>query len=368
MRVLILTSSTGGCHDMRARAFAEWAEASPERGIRVRAHWPLEDSHWLYAFGVNLYNWIQRAAPRLHHVYFNFLEAVPIVRTARPLGAERYRAVLEEFQPDVVLSVHDSLNHGFLEYARTVLGVNRVRCVTYCDELAGGYGFSRHWVNTAADLFLGAVPATCEAAIRCGMAPERTRVAGFLNRRGFYETDGEPPGEFTLLLLASGRGAQNHVRFLEALRRADVNVPVTVLCGQSATAAQAVAAWAAKNPKWRVRVLPPDSDIGRLMRSASAVVARPGTGTTSEAVLSRCPLLLNGLGGIMPQEGLSAKFCRRHGLGEVLSRPDDLPRFVAAWRENPSLLAGIRQRMLAASPPGNPREFLRTVAALAQSR
>ena len=368
MRVLILTSSTGGCHDMRAGAFTDWAAALPETGITVRTHWPLEDSHWLYAFGVNFYNWIQRTAPRLHHVYFNFLEAVPIVRTAKPLGAERYRAVLEEFRPDVVLSVHDSLNHGFFEYARAVLGVNRVRCVTYCDELAGGYGFSRHWVNPAADLFLGAVPATCEAAIHCGMAPERTRVAGFLNRRGFYETDGEPPGEFTLLLLASGRGAQNHVRFLEALRRAGVNVPVTALCGRSATAAQTVADWAAQNPAWRVRVLPPDSDIGRLMRSASAVVARPGTGTTSEAVLSGCPLLLNGLGGIMPQEGLSVKFCRRHGLGEVLRRSDDLPRCVAAWRDNPSLLAGIRQRMQTACPPSDPRKFLQTIIALAQSR
>jgi processive 1,2-diacylglycerol beta-glucosyltransferase len=276
--------------------------------------------------------------------------------------------MLEEFRPDVILSVHDSLNHGFFEYARLVLGADRVHCVTYCDELAGGYGFSRHWVNPAADLFLGAVPATCEAAVSCGMAPEKTRVAGFLNRRVFYEIDREPADEFTLLLMASGRGAQNHVRFLEALRRAGVNVPVNVLCGASATAAQTVTTWAAANPSWRVRVWPSDSDVARLMRSASAVVARPGTGATSEAVLSRCPLLLNGLGGVMPQEMLSVKFCRRHRLGELLRRTDDLPRVVAAWRQKPALLAEIRHRMQVACPPSDPHEFLKTIASLVQSR
>ena len=182
---------------MRARAFQEWAQAEPSLEISAQLHRPLEKSHELYAFGVWLYNWIQRTAPFLHHAYFNFLEVVPIVRTGKPLGAAKYRKVLEELQPDVLLSVHDSLNHGFFEYAREVLGHDRVKCVTYCGELSGGYGFSRHWVNPSADLFIGAVPETCEAAVRLGMAPERTQVGGFLLRRFFYdppEDDGRARG------------------------------------------------------------------------------------------------------------------------------------------------------------------------------
>jgi processive 1,2-diacylglycerol beta-glucosyltransferase len=205
MRFLILTSSTGGCHDMRARAFAEWAQAEPQFGITVESHRPLEESHGLYAFGVETYNWIQRTAPRLHHLYFNFLEVASVIRSARPLGADRFRAVLERTRPDVVLSVHDSLNHTFFDFARSVLGRDRVRCVTYCDELHGGYGFSRHWVNPAADLFIGVVPETCEAAARWGMAPEKTLIGGFMTRRFFYEPVGTPPQnprEFVLLLIS----------------------------------------------------------------------------------------------------------------------------------------------------------------------
>ncbi|MBI5394778.1 MAG: UDP-N-acetylglucosamine--LPS N-acetylglucosamine transferase [Verrucomicrobia bacterium] len=383
MRILILTSSTGGCHDMRARAFAEWAGAEPQLNLVVQMHRPLEESHWFYAFGVGLYNWIQRTAPALHHVYFNFLELASIIRTRTPLGAARFRAALEAARPDVVLSVHDSLNHTFFDYARAVLGRDRVRCVTYCDELSGGYGFSRHWVNPAADLLGGAVPETCQAAIRWGMAPEKTLVGGFVTRRSFYEpapNAGErdafirgqlqlDPRKFILLLMASGRGAQNHVRLLEALKRARVDTQVVALCGDSPHAASAVAAWAQANPSLLVRVLPHDTDVGRLMRCVSAVVARPGAGVCSEAIVSHCSLLINSLGGLMPQELINVKFCRKHGLGEIIRRPDDLARRVARWKENAELPAGIRQRMAAACPPGGPREILRRFVALApQSR
>ena len=363
---------------MRARAFQEWAQAEPHWRVSAQLHRPLEKSHELYAFGVWLYNWIQRTAPFLHHAYFNFLEVVPIVRTSKPLGAAKYRKVLEELQPDVLLSVHDSLNHGFFEYAREVLGRDRVKCVTYCGELSGGYGFSRHWVNPGADLFIGAVPETCEAAVRWGMPRERTQVGGFLLRRFFYD---EPsydtgraafireqlqldPNEFILLLNASSRGAHNHVRFLEALKQRRVDAQVVLLCGKSQITESAVSAWAGANPDARVRLLPHNTNVGQLMRSVSAIVARPGTGTTSEAIVSGCPLLLNCVGGIMPQERITVKFCRDHGVAQLVRSPEELARTVAEWRERPELPASIHRAMRIACPPSHPGDIVRTIASL----
>jgi len=378
MRALILTSSTGGGHNMRARAFQEWAQTEPELGRPAQLHRPLEKSHEIYAFGVWLYNWIQRTAPFLHHAYFNFLEVVAVVRTNRPLGAKKYRKILEELQPDVLISVHDSLNHTFFKYAREVLGEDRVKCVTYCGELSGGYGFSRHWVNPSADLFIGAVPETCEAAVRWGMPPEKTQVGGFLLRRCFYDDPTDEAGraafvreqlqldprEFILLLSASSRGVHNHVRFLKALKRRGVDVQVVLLCGKSPVAEREVSAWAKANPAARVRLLPHNTNIGNLMRSVSAIVARPGTGTTSEAIVSGCPLLLNCLGGVMPQERITVKFCREHRVAQLIRSPDELAEVVARWRERPELPETIRQAMKQACPPMHPRDILRTIAAI----
>ncbi len=363
---------------MRARAFQEWAQAAPSLDLSVQLHRPLEKSHPVYAFGVWLYNWIQRTAPFLHHAYFNFLEIVPIVRMSKPLGAARYRQVLTELRPDVLLSVHDSLNHGFFEYAREVLGRHRVKCVTYCGELSGGYGFSRHWVNPSADLFIGAVPETCQAAIRWGMDPEKTHSGGFLLRRFFYDPPEDDtvraafireklrldPDEFILLLSASSRGAHNHVRFLEALQRRGVDAQVVLLCGKSPIAEREISAWAQANPSARVRLLPHNTNVGRLMRSVSAIVARPGTGTTSEAIVSRCPLLLNSLGGIMPQERITVKFCRSHGVAQLVRSPEELAGTVTEWRKRPELPAAIRRAMQRACPPFHPSDIVKTIAGL----
>jgi len=364
VRVLILTSSTGGGHNMRARAIQAWAQACPEFGITAQLHRPLEESHGLYAFGVWLYNTIQRTAPFLHHIYYNVLEVIPFVSVGQPFGAEKFRAVLEQIRPDVLLSVHDSVNHDFFAYARTVLGRDRVKCVTYCGELHGGYGFSRYWVNPEADLFIGAVPETCAAAIKLGMSPAKVKVGGLLLRRFFYERPNLEPTEFNLLLSASSRGANNHVAFLDALKRANVDVPVTVLCGKSPAATARVAAWVKANPTRRVRVQPHNSDIGELMRTASAIVNRPGTGTTSEAILSGCPILLNCLGGIMPQERITVEFCRRHDIAYLVRKPSDLPKFVDAWRRDPAQLAAVRQRLHAACPPARPPDVLALIAGL----
>ena len=361
---------------MRARAFQEWAQAEPSLDLAVQLHRPLEKSHPVYAFGVWLYNWIQRTAPFLHHVYFNFLEVVPVVRTSQPLGASRYQKVLEELQPDVLISVHDSLNHAFFDCAREVLGRDHVKCVTYCGELSGGYGFSRHWVNPSADLFIGAVPETCQAAIRWGMAPERTQVGGFLLRRFFYDPPEDDagrtaflreklrldPNEFILLLSASSRGAHNHVRFLEAFRRRGVDVQVVLLCGKSQIAESEVSEWAKANPSARIRLLPHNTNVGQLMRSVSAIVARPGTGTTSEAIVSGCPLLLNSLGGIMPQERITVKFCRDHGVAQLVRSPEELAGIVTEWRKRPELPAAIHRAMQRACPPLHPSDILKIIA------
>jgi processive 1,2-diacylglycerol beta-glucosyltransferase len=137
-----------------------------------------------------------------------------------------------------------------------------------------------------------------------------------------------------------------------------------LLCGKSQIAEREISAWAKANPQARVRLLPHNTNVGKLMRSVSAIVARPGTGTTSEAIVSGCPLLLNCLGGIMPQEQITVKFCRGHGLAKLIRSPDELARTVALWRRQPEIPAAIRQAMKKACPPMHPRDIVRTIAAL----
>lgn len=185
MRVVILTSSSGGGHDMRAASFRRWAERLTDWDVEILQ--ALEDTHPVYRFGVDLYNWIQRTWPVLHHVYYNYLELVGTVKTGdRILGAEGFRQKVRALAPDLVVSTMDHLNHGFFDLARRERG-DAVRCVTYCGELFGGYGFSRHWVNPEADLFIAAVSEIEAAARHLGMPAERVTTGGFLLHPDFWE-------------------------------------------------------------------------------------------------------------------------------------------------------------------------------------
>ncbi|MBV9126602.1 MAG: hypothetical protein JO117_00800, partial [Verrucomicrobia bacterium] len=334
-----------------------------------------------YSFGVALYNWIQRTAPWMHHGYFNFLEFTAPCRSGHKiLGASRFRAILDHVRPHVILSTHGSLNHGFFELARDHLGPDRVRCVIYCGELFGKYGFSRHWVNPDADLFLGAVPETLAMARSLGMPAERTALGGFLLNPSFYEPPipaearagflrealGLDPARLTLLLSTSEHGAHNHPALLESLYAArrwlDLDqFQVIALCGRHPETLRRVRNWGYAHPALSLRALPRTERMALFMQAADAIVARPGTGTTSEAIISACPLIFNGLGGVMPQEWITVKFARRHRIADELHQPTDLPTVLARHLATPEHLRGVRERMIDVRPRAHPTDILRRV-------
>lgn len=387
MRLLILSSSTGGGHDMRARSLTQWVErchaSQPtQKPWEVERYQVLEDTHGLYRFGVDLYNGIQRLMPRLHHLYFNYLEVAAMHRRASSiLGRTRFMARLQDLRPDVIVSTHAHLNHGYFALAREALGP-RVRCVTYCGELFGGYGFSRHWVNPEADLFIGAVEETCQEARRLGMPAARCVCGGFLLNPVFWEPplDAQErerfivetlhlnPAEFVLLLSTGANGANNHLGFLEALRRAGLRPQVVALCGDDLQAYEAVDRWGSRHQEFPVRALRKTDRMRVLMESASAIVARPGTGTTSEAIQTGCPILFNGAGGVMPQEAITLRFAKAHGFCHRIGRAADLPEVLRPWLMERARLQEVRARLRMACPQLSPEGIVRLLGTLIHAK
>ena len=378
-RVLVLTSSTGGGHDMRARALQAWSRTGEgrRRGLHVEIHQTLENTHGVYEFGVRLYNRIQQFWPKLHHLYFHFLEHAGLHDAATKIwGRDRFLRRVRDFRPHLLVSTHAHLNHGFFELARWGLPDQPLRTVTYCGELAGGYGFSRHWVNPRVDLFMGAVEETCGEAAHLGVPEERLWRGGFLLHPDFYgeaapdsraqlcERLQLDPGRFLLVLSTGANGANNHLRALRALRAARVHPQVIALCGRSTETVTAVEEWGRRHPELTVRALPFVDQMRPLLQSADALVARAGTGTTSEAILTRCPLIFNGIGGSMPQEELTLKYARKYGFGRRLSRTHQLPGIVREWMTDPGRLRAESGTMARIAPDRHPLMILDRLASL----
>jgi processive 1,2-diacylglycerol beta-glucosyltransferase len=375
MRILLLTAATGGGHDMRANAFLRWVERLTDWEATIRR--PLEQSHGLYRFGVGTYNWIQRTAPRLHHGYFGLLELAALHRNPkRILGTQQYLSTIESVRPDVIVSTHAHLNHGFFDLARGALGRSKVRCITYCGELGDGYGFSRHWVNPEADLFVGAVEETVGAAIAMGMPAGKAWQGGFMLFPEFYDNDyekgwrgrfvreqfGLDADEFILLLATGVVGANNHLAILKCLERRAKRVQVVALCGNDDRTFASLESWGRQASAVRLKALRYRRDMSLVLRSVSTVVSRPGTGTTSEAIMSGCPLIMNGIGGFMPQETVTVRYGARHGIARTIRRAGEVGEILDAWEQSPHELDALKKNLRNRQPARHPRDILERAA------
>lgn len=380
MRVLILTSSTGGGHDMRAHSLKAWMQSKDgeKYNFEVSVHPTLESTHPLYAFGVKLYNFIQKRSPRLHHLYFNTLELASMHRTKKGiLGKNNFRKLINAYQPQIIISTHAHLNHGFFALAHEEIK-SRLACVTYCGELSGGYGFSKHWVNPECDLFIGAVPETCEAATRLGIAESKTWCGGFLLKPDFYNPPlnkseredflrnklGVDPQQFNLILSTGANSANNHMLFLNAYKNQSPKPGIVALCGFNKSNHRMISSWEKQFANWQIIPMKYYDKMSMLLQCATAIVARPGTGTTSEAITSACPLIFNTLGGVMPQEKITLKYCQKHGFGKIINRAKQLPVISKEWMNNPRAIEKEKEIMRTLQPQQHPLDILKKLHSL----
>ena len=361
LRILVLTSSTGGGHDARAEAFAEWCFQLYRHEVDVRIEQMLEKSSVVNRTGVNLYNRIQRAAPWLHKVFYAVVELLSYLNTRSvTFGAGYYLEVLRDYQPHLVFSVHDCLNRGYFQLARKTLGADKVRCATYCGEFSGGWGYSRNWIEPTADLYVSRTPTARDYAVKCGIPAEKASVRGYLmlprqhlevlgpaERRTFRVRQlGLDPEKFTVFLATGGNGANNHFAFLPTLLAHAARVQAIIICGKNKETYNELIHWRATHPEFTCHI-EGYSDIVHLhMQASDAIVTRGGTTTCAKALHFRCPIIFNAFGGIMPQEELTWKFFRNGAASEKIEDAADFTRIINTWMADPTAYAGVRENFL----------------------
>ena len=360
VRILVLTSSTGGGHDARAIAFRRWVREIYGWEVEVRVESMLEDSSRIGRFGVALYNFIQKRAPWLHHPYFVLVEGLSYLNRSRvTLGRRYYSEVILNYKPHLVLSVHDCLNRGYFQEARAILGKENVRCATYCSEYAGGYGYSRNWVEPSVDLYISRTRTAKNYAVtRYKLDPEKIIVRGhflvpriyeeklsaFERHRFITERLGLRSDRKIIFLATGGTGANNHLSLLPAIKQYSETFQVLVVCGRNNEAFMKVRNWKRNNPDLRCHVEGYCNEMHLFMQVSDLVITRGGTTTCSEALHYECPIIFNGLGGVMPQEKLTAKYFLQDDSAEIISKPADLERLLMQWNRFPERFRDLKRR------------------------
>lgn len=346
LRILVLTSSTGGGHDARAEAFAEWCFLLYRHQVDVRIEHMLEKSSVVNRGGVGFYNWIQRKMPFLHTAFYAVVELLSVLnRRSVKLGRTYYLNVLRDYRPHLVFSVHDCLNRGYFQLARKVLGADRVRCATYCGEFSGGWGYSINWIEPTVDLYFSRTPTARDYAVKKGVPIDRTRVRGHLmrprshieilsaaDRQAYREQKlGLRSDRLTVFLATGGNGANNHFALLSVLQRHADRCQAIVICGRDKDSYHEILHWRANHPEFNCYVEGYSETVHLFMQVSDLIVTRGGTTTCAKALHFGCPIVFNAFGGIMPQEALTWKFFQNGASSEKIERVDDFAELLAKW-------------------------------------
>lgn len=380
VRILILTSSTGGGHDARAEAIAEWCFELYRHDVDVRIEQMLEKSSVVARSGVRFYNWIQKKSPWIHKVFYTVVEGLSLLnRRTVTLGRHYYLEVLNEYRPHLVLSVHDCLNRGYFQLARRILGADKVRTATYCGEFSGGWGYSRNWIETSVDLYFSRTPTAADFAIKKGISPERSKVRGVLmrprahlevipeNEVGHYREHqlGLDPKLFTVFLATGGNGAHNHFSLLPTLVRHADKCQAIIICGRNKQAYNELIHWRANHPEFNCYIEGYSEIVHLLMQVSDVIVTRGGTTTCSTALAFKCPIIFNAFGGIMPQEQLTWKFFRNGAGSRKVESGAEFAELLGEWFRNPESYAKARQQFLSLRPEEDPTVLIDELVQLA---
>ncbi len=358
LRILVLTSSTGGGHDARALSFSKWVKKLYGWSVEVRVENMLEDSSAIARFGVNFYNFIQKYAPWFHHPYYLLIEGFGFINKNRvSLGNRYYKEVIENFRPHLVFSVHDCLNRGYFQTARKILGVENVRCATYCSEFSGGYGYSANWIEPSVDLYISRTQTASDYAVKLGLDRSRIKVRGHLMQPRTYEEKFTPKNKadflknnlglrddrFTIFLATGGAGANNHMELLPVLTQFADTHQVILVCGQNQRIFHRINEWRKKHPELLCHLEGYCSHMHLLIQASDVIVTRGGTTTCAKALHYRCPIILNGFKGVMPQERLTVKFFTQNGASRVISKGPDLAELLRSWINDPSEFKRLKE-------------------------
>jgi processive 1,2-diacylglycerol beta-glucosyltransferase len=380
VRILVLTSSTGGGHDARAEAFAEWCFQLYRHDVDVRIEQMLEKSSVVNRTGVNVYNAIQKRAPWLHKIFYAIVELLSYInRRSVRIGSGYYAEVLREYQPHLVFSVHDCLNRGYFPFARKVLGEKNVRCATYCGEFSGGWGYSRNWIEPTVDRYFSRTPTASDYAVKKGIPADRARVRGYLmlprahlevlspaDRKSYREKKLGLRGDlFTMFLATGGNGANNHFELLPSLLRHADRCQAIVICGRNKEVYNELIHWRANHPEFNCYIEGFSESVHLLMQASDAIVTRGGTTTCAKALHFKCPIIFNAFGGIMPQEELTWKFFRNGAASEKIESAADFARLIDLWMADPAACAAARENFLKLRYEEDPTLLIDELVALA---
>jgi UDP-N-acetylglucosamine:LPS N-acetylglucosamine transferase len=263
---------------------------------------------------------------------------------------------IKEVKPDVVVSVHPSINHFIAEALKQVEAETnkKIPFAIFCTELCGN-PLLNSWVHEDSAMMIGLLEPGREAILKKGFPPEKIRMLGgpIVNPRfmDFPLTKIEARKKFglredlfTVMIMSGGVGLKANYHFTRQLINSNLPVQILVCCGRNEKLKAKIDVLVEKTDK-NVKVFGFTDQIANLMDAADLIVTKPGPASLSEAIIKEVPIILDNISTVMTQELGNVNYILEQGLGKKVTHLSHFQNLVASLVYNPGELSAMRGNM-----------------------
>ncbi|MGZ8920213.1 MAG: MGDG synthase family glycosyltransferase [Limisphaerales bacterium] len=316
-KVLILTASFGEGHNTAARNVRDAIEQlNDEAVVEVLDLFALTYGR-LHDFVCKLHLQVVQRTPRIWAEIYNWVDRSSTVDARFGIMArlrDALRDILEEYQPDCLISTYPLYAHVIQEIYRD----HSERPFRFITIVTDSISVNSLWYRAKSDYFCVANDATAKVLIKGGVPAEKVYACGFPVSPQFADQnlpelqDLTQDGAIRILYIINC-GKRRAGVLLDRLL--DIpNAQLTITVGKDPEL-KAELVQRAEEHLDRVTVLGWTNQMPELMRSHHFVISKAGGATVQEAIAARCPMIVNQV--IPGQEEGNAALLSQFDIGSV---------------------------------------------------
>lgn len=318
MRVLILTAGYGEGHNSAARGVAQALPSGEDvRTVDVCA----EAMPFLFRWSLKAYLFVTARVSWLWRSLYDLADSSDF-SAQLPVGIgsiqRRLRSVVEEWQPDVIVSCFPLYPYLLDEFYRC--GMDKIPYITVITD---SLELSRTWYCSKSDFWAVTDEWTREKLLLKGLDPEKVVTTGFpvsaaLQPAHLEWRETEP---FRILYLPQGC-ASDAAAHLEAMLAAHPNIEVTVVLGRKVRVYYPAFRQLARLFPDRIKMLAWTSRVPQLLQAHHLMVGKAGGASVHECLAAQCPVLVNFF--VAGQEEGNTQLLELLGAGSLCLHPLEL--------------------------------------------
>lgn len=366
-KILIFYGAYGGGHLSAAKAIKNYIDSNYPDCETMMVDCVEYINKYLNKVSTAAYKEMAKKAPWMWKKIYNNSEhgaLAKISTTSNKLMSKKLNHILQDFNPDLVISTHPFSNQMCTNLKKS----KKITCkiATVLTDMAP----HSQWTVDAEyiDYFFVANKEMKEALSDEGIADFKIFVTGIplsehfkdqFDKESICKDFGLDPNKLTILFFAGGEfglGRKRTSLIFRALIRLFKNYQIVAISGKNkkmnSRFKKMVEAYDVSD---RVKVLDYTNKVPELMHISYLVVTKPGGLTTTESLVSGLPIIV--INPIPGQEEENADFLVRNGVAIWIKNDDNVARILKHLYRHPERVVEMKANIPALAKPNSTKDI-----------